>query len=136
MRNYMKSISIVVLLIFVQGTMFSKPKLNDFNKIVYSQFGEDGIIEKIFEIIGVESRVCVEFGAADGFNCSNTANLFVNKGWKAVMIEADPLLASSLKMNVAPYDCIPIERKVGTGDNDNIAVILAEHGISQSIDLI
>ena len=33
---------------------------------VFSQFGEDGVIEKLFEIIEPTSRFSVEFGAADG----------------------------------------------------------------------
>ena len=31
-----------------------------------TQRGEDGIIEKIFEIVGATNRYCVEFGAWDG----------------------------------------------------------------------
>ena len=53
---------------------------------VFSQFGEDGIIARIFEIIGLQSKACIEFGAWDGFHMSNTANLWT-KGWKGVLIE-------------------------------------------------
>lgn len=40
-------------------------KLSSVVKNVYSQNGEDGIIEKIFEVIGTISRICIEFGAWD-----------------------------------------------------------------------
>lgn len=43
--------------------------LNDFKKKIYSQFGEDGITEKIFELIGSTNKVCVEFGVEDGVMC-------------------------------------------------------------------
>ncbi len=56
---------------------------------VKSQFGEDGIIEKIFEIIVPASRWVVEFGAGDGERQSNAWNLIKNHGWSAVLIEAD-----------------------------------------------
>ncbi|MGP1283786.1 MAG: hypothetical protein ACTS1X_12490 [Parasphingopyxis sp.] len=33
---------------------------------IYSQGGEDQIIAELFEIMGIENRWCVEFGAWDG----------------------------------------------------------------------
>ena len=56
---------------------------------VYSQSGEDGILEKVFEIVGPTNRWCVEFGAWDGEHLSNTANLIRNADFSAVLIEAD-----------------------------------------------
>jgi len=53
--------------------------LLDYRKDVTSQTGEDGIIDKVFEIIGTQSKWCVEFGAYDGKFCSNTYNL-INRG--------------------------------------------------------
>jgi hypothetical protein len=51
---------------------------------VYSQNGEDGILEEIFtRIVGSINEyigIAVEFGAADGFWCSNVRNLMDN-GW-------------------------------------------------------
>ena len=55
---------------------------------VASQNGEDGIIERIFHIIGVENRFCVDVGAHDGKTHSNTWNLITNKGWSGELFEA------------------------------------------------
>ena len=64
-------------------------KLSDFKRNIYSQFGEDGIIEKIFKIISPgKDPWCVEFGAWDGVNFSNTHNVIRNKKWKGVLIES------------------------------------------------
>ncbi len=46
----------------------------------FSQHGEDGVIEKIFEIIEPGPKFCVEFGAFDGIHNSNMRNLIVNHG--------------------------------------------------------
>lgn len=62
--------------------------LNDFEKNVNSQYGEDGILEKIVEIIPNSDKWCVEFGAWDGKFLSNCHNLIVNNSWSSVMIEA------------------------------------------------
>jgi hypothetical protein len=58
-------------------------------KDITSQCGEDGLIERIFEIIGEGDRWCVEFGAFDGKTLSNTYNLIHNRAWSGVLIEAD-----------------------------------------------
>lgn len=53
----------------------------------FSQYGEDGIRDAIFERIGERSRWCVDIGADDGLTNSNTREL-VLRGWSAVLIEA------------------------------------------------
>jgi len=63
--------------------------LNKYGKNIKSQNGEDGILEYIFNVIGEESRRCVEFGAWDGEYLSNAWNLIVNKGSEGVYIESD-----------------------------------------------
>lgn len=54
-----------------------------------SQFGEDGLVEALFEIIGETNRWCFEVGAADGLFFSNTKRLR-DANWRAVLIEANP----------------------------------------------
>lgn len=63
--------------------------LKEFAKNVYSQNGEDGIIEEILKRLNIgRFGVCCEFGAWDGINFSNTYSL-VEKGWDAIYIESD-----------------------------------------------
>jgi len=54
---------------------------------VFSQFGEDGLIEGIFAEIGITNRWCFEVGAADGVFYSNT-KLWRDQDWSAVLVEA------------------------------------------------
>lgn len=63
--------------------------LLEFSKNIASQCGEDGIIEKIFEIISPDNSYCVEFGAWDGKYLSNCWNLIANKGWSGSFIEGN-----------------------------------------------
>jgi hypothetical protein len=78
---------------------------------VYSQFGEDKVIQEILlklsTISSLDKWAC-EFGAWDGLHLSNTANLIVNSGYSAVLIEADPKKFLELKQNMASYpvECI------------------------------
>jgi len=65
--------------------------LNSFYKNIFSQFGEDGIIEEILNRLGRNSdKLCCEFGAWDGSHLSNVYNLILNKNFKGILIEADP----------------------------------------------
>lgn len=56
---------------------------------VYSQNGEDGVIEEILSRLPPVVGLVVEFGAHDGEFCSNSRHLIVDKGWSGLLIEAD-----------------------------------------------
>lgn len=60
--------------------------INEHEKKIYSQNGEDGIIEFIFTQIGTTNKFSVEFGVGNGFEC-NTVYLLEKKGWKGIMMD-------------------------------------------------
>lgn len=109
--------------------------LADFGSNRHSQFGEDGIIAKIFEIIGSRSKVCVEFGAWDGFHLSNTANLWTN-GWKGVLIEGHAGRFRELTSNVKEHSCVCIQAYVSNDGDNSLEALLATHGVAPDIDLL
>jgi hypothetical protein len=115
--------------------MISIKKLSDYAYNVYSQFGEDGIIERIFKILGTSSKVCIEFGAWDGFYLSSTANLWTN-GWKGILIEADEVKYKSLVKNVKKYDCHCINTFVSYEGPNTFENILKREGISGDVDFL
>ena len=59
--------------------------LSKYEKKIYSQNGEDGIIQQIFNTIGTINKYYVEFGVEDGTEC-NTKNLRENK-WLGLMMD-------------------------------------------------
>ena len=61
--------------------------LNKFEKHVFSQFGEDGITEKIFETIGFTNKFYVDFGATDTNN--NSEILHKNYGCTGILWNCD-----------------------------------------------
>jgi hypothetical protein len=61
-------------------------KINEHEKKVYSQNGEDGIIDYIFSNIETTNKCSVEFGVGDGFE-SNTAYLLEKKNWNGLMMD-------------------------------------------------
>jgi len=69
----------------------------------YSQNREDRIIKSIFDLIGDGNKRCIEFGAADGFFCSNTAYLWHGLFWQAHLAESSPELYQQLVANTSSY---------------------------------
>lgn len=78
----------IFLLFFLISSIECLEKINlkKFERSIYSQNGEDGVITKIFEHLLPTNFTAVEFGAGDGFKYSNTANL-LNSGWKRIGFE-------------------------------------------------
>jgi hypothetical protein len=68
-----------------------------FSKNIYSQCGEDGIIEELFRILNINDGVVVEFGANNGVYLSNTFNLWKDKKFNVVLIERESIHFSSLE---------------------------------------
>lgn len=68
----------------------SQSPLLRYRRDEFSQFGEDGIIERIFELIPDQNHWCVEFGAWDGKKFSNTHHLMRSRQWSGVFVEANP----------------------------------------------
>lgn len=112
--------------------------LLDFARDVYSQTGEDGVIEKILEILPDKNKWCVEFGAWDGLHWTNTRNLIETAGYSAVLIEADKRRFESLRRNSLPYGdkVTAINRFVGFYEDDNLDVILRETPIPRDFDVL
>ncbi len=76
-----------LLCTFVSSVLFSQEiDLTPYEASLYSQNGEDGVLAKIFELIGTSSRYCVEFGAYDGITGSNTC-LLRKQGWSALLLD-------------------------------------------------
>jgi len=88
--------------------------LNELKDNVYSQNGEDGIIAYLISTLEERSNFVIEFGAADGLFCSNTARLWKEWGASALLIESSAPLFRKLKRRVANYPSVGIEHALVT----------------------
>jgi hypothetical protein len=116
----------------IENIWFSSLKKN-----VKSQYGEDGILEKIFEIIPTSDKWCVEFGAWDGQFLSNTWNFINNFSWSAVLIECDKKRYQELfKYYKNNSKVFGINRFVNFDGPDNLDNILSETSVPLDFDLL
>lgn len=113
--------------------------LNRHRHNVKSQFGEDGIIAKIFEILPRErqNHWSCEFGAWDGKHCSNTYNLLMNAGWQGVLIEANPRKFRDLRETYRGVDrAVLLNEFVQFSGANTLDDILARTAIPKDFDLL
>lgn len=109
--------------------------LLDYGRNVFSQNGEDGMIEELFRRIGIEARTCCEFGAWDGKHLSNCRHLIL-AGWRAMMIEAEPAKAKILMETYCDTPAVTcVQRLVGVGEN-SLSSILKGAAFPQDLDLL
>lgn len=113
--------------------------LLDSARNVTSQMGEDGIIEKVFELIGTKNKTCVEFGASSGPKNSNTYNLMINHGWTAVLIEGSPAKFAKLMSNYVDNPraigvCGLVEARAGS--ETSIEAYISKTPLPTDFDLI
>lgn len=89
-----------------------------FRKNIYSQNGEDGIIEEIIKKINLKDIEVCEFGAWDGKHYSNTFNLVENYSAKAVYIEKDSFRFNNLIETSKKFKNIfPINSSIDLNEN-------------------
>jgi hypothetical protein len=112
-------------------------KLLDYQKNIYSQNGEDGIIEKIISLLPATDKWCVEFGAWDGTYLSNSFNLIENHGYSAVLIEADRGKFLKLhRKNQTKENIVVLNKLVGLKENNGLDFILADTVITKNFDFL
>lgn len=101
----------------------------------FSQNGDDGIIERIFAVISDGPGLCCEFGAWDGVHFSNTRAL-VLRGWRGVMIEADPSRFEELQKTYADNDRVVCIRSRVDDARNRLESLLEKAGMSDRLDFL
>ena len=107
--------------------------INDYERRVYSQNGEDGIVDELFRRLGTSGGRFVEFGVGDGSEC-NTALLARERGWSGWMLENDPDACQRLAAAYAPFSRVRTACRNLTVEN--IDSTLAELGVPREFDLL
>jgi len=124
----------------VGGTVFQCSRapdevdLSKFERSVYSQGGEDGVLEKVFELIEPTSRFAIEFGCADGVTGSNVRHLITNLGWSGLLMDGD---TKALEKARKAYEGFPkakiVEAWVYPG---NVETLFEKNGVPRDLDLL
>ncbi len=79
--------------------LLARPEVERLSEVelkVFSQWGEDGIIQYLISRIPIENDVFVEFGVED-YREANTRFLLKNNNWRGLVIDGDPLNIRSIR---------------------------------------
>jgi hypothetical protein len=101
---------------------------------VFSQFGEDGIIQHLISKVPIEADVFVEFGVED-FTESNTRFLLVNDNWRGLVIDGSDAHQRWLAAHPTGWRH-DIEAITAFIDRDNINALIGDAGITGDIGVL
>lgn len=112
----------------------SKNSLNRAEHKIYSQHGEDGIIDEIFKRIGTTSKTFFEFGAGSGTE-NNTIALLIN-GWKGWWVDGGKYIDIYRKLYATSIGKKDLNIGSHFVSSKNINEIAKKIGIPKEIDLL
>ena len=101
---------------------------------VYSQFGEDGIIQWLIHNVEIAQKTFIEFGSGDYFE-SNTRFLLMNNNWSGFVMDGSHENIESLMRwgDIWKYD---ITAKAVFINKDNINRLITEAGYTGDIGIL
>jgi hypothetical protein len=116
-----------------QARWLQAQDLRAYERRVYSQGGEDGIIQEILHRIGVEPRYFAEFGVKSAGEC-NCARLALQENWLGLFVEPDDLKFQQLTKSYQLSWGVRCVRATAT--SRNIEHLLAESGVPFNLDIL
>ena len=101
---------------------------------VYSQWGEDGLIQYILNNIEIKNTIFVEFGV-ETYKESNTRFLLTNKNWSGLVIDGSETNIEKIKKDPI-YWKHNLKAECAFIDKDNINELIEKNGVSGDIGLL
>jgi len=101
---------------------------------VFSQWGEDGIIQALLRTVPIVKQIFIEFGVAN-YTESNTRFLLINNNWSGLLIDGSPSNINFIK-NDPIYWQYNLKAECSFITRENINQIFLDNGISGEIGIL
>ena len=109
--------------------------LHDYRYNITSPHGENGMIAKVFDVLGVNKGYALEIGANNGINRSNV-NPLIKEGWTVLYVEGYEDNYNNLLSNMNQYDNVICEHKfVSLEKGNNLDEVLKKNNFPIDFDL-
>jgi hypothetical protein len=115
----------------------SGPPIDDLTKAefkVFSQSGEDGIIQYLLSRVAIENEVFVEFGVGD-YSEANTRFLLMNNKWRGLVIDSSEKDVESI-IHSSMYETWRLKAVRSFITRENINDIIRAAGIEGDIGIL
>jgi hypothetical protein len=108
--------------------------LKDYEFKIFSQGGEDGIIQHLIKVLEIKNETFIEFGVED-FSESNCRFLLMNNNWSGFVIDGSPKKIARLKHSYYywRYELLAIDAFI---TRENINELLAKSGFEQDLGIL
>lgn len=101
---------------------------------IFSQFGDDGIIQYLIHNIHIDNKTFIEFGVGDYYE-SNTRFLMMNNNWSGLVMDGSEKNIYLLKTSYY-YWKHDLNSKAVFIDENNINTLISEQGYEGDIGLL
>ncbi|MFD2566406.1 FkbM family methyltransferase [Pseudotenacibaculum haliotis] len=111
-----------------QQTMMNSKNIQDYEFKIFSQWGDDGIIQYLIKNITIENEFFIEFGVEDYLE-SNTRFLMMHNNWSGFVMDGSSEHINGLRKR-SWYWKYDLNSKAVFIDRENINSLLSEIGCS------
>ena len=108
--------------------------LTDYQYRVFSQWGEDGILQHLLRCVDIDRKIFVEFGASD-YSEANTRFLLVNNNWSGLVLDSSEANINKLRRSSLSWQ-YNLKAAQAFVTRDNINQLIAAGGINGEIGLL
>jgi hypothetical protein len=117
-----------------QSAACAAPELAAHEFRVFSQWGEDGIIQHLLRHVAVGRKIFVEFGVED-YTEANTRFLLINDNWSGLVIDGGAANIGAIRRDEIywQHNLKAVESFI---TRENINALLTEHGATGEIGLL
>jgi hypothetical protein len=109
-----------------QQYLINSQNINDYEFKIFSQWGDDGIIQWLIKNIHIENEIFIEFGVEDYLE-SNTRFLMMHNNWKGFVMDSSDNNMKRLQQ-MPWYWKYSLKNKAVFIDKDNINQLMNETG--------
>ncbi len=111
-------------------------RISDAEFKVFSQFGDDGIIQYLIHQIGIprDKQIFIEFGVQD-YQESNTRFLLMSDNWRGLILDGDKANIDFV-IQGADFWRYDLTAAAAFIDRDNVNDLFLQHGFSGEIGLL
>jgi len=117
-----------------QSAATASPRLGDHEWQVFSQWGEDGIIDHLVRHVPVPRRFFVEFGV-ESYREANTRFLLTQGGWAGLVLDSDAAAVAAIRRDPIRWRH-HLDVVHATVRRDNIDSLLEQNGAAGPIGLL